>query len=892
MNHRTKLSGFHGLATNPVMLLGLLLSGPIVVLGGVPITYNQVSRPPPNPVRCPIMWGPNFQLGFMDPNSYTNPTFMLISAPTNGLLEYRSDLCNGRWLPVPVGTPISNNTVKYPKWNQSSTFNNCKWSYTCTNGAMSGIGKTDSFTWRMANNEGPSTNLTGGILATCYLTVTTNRAPVAEDIYRNCAPGTDTTFPVAFSDGDAAFGNSSNPCGQVWSKVIVTPPTNGAFINNNGLFLTYRPNPGTTHRLDHFTYRINDTITNSITATGTIQIRDATDRAGNLVILVVDNSLLSGSITNAIYRLKNDLENEGYTSKIKGWTSSNPSNLWAYLVSEYTNTSQFLVGAILIGAQTSVLPPLASVTNGSITEYTDLVYWNLKYFQTQQKVGAPRNIWVSRISAPNSTYGGATTLLQRALDANHDYRTGASRLPHKAFCYTSTSKCYGEAEPDAVTRFKEVWPNADYRGAAVYGGTADPKFHFLTNRTDLATYLGADCLTAGGEMFEETSDGGIDGFLQFDTYVSVADVHRAINQIRFVILDSCACGSPWGGGLANNMIVTRGGGCVLAIGATATFGGGFLMSECNFADIHFRKLINAGESIGTAAVEHYAFTDGVDDRTMFYGDLSLPVMAVPANSLPVIRSCSASVSASHSPAQVSCSVNTYDPDGAISKIEWFMTGYDGGRAAPTSSGVATNFVWSCPTPGIYTSRVEVMDNYKARAWQEFVINVTAPTACVVTASSGAGGSISPSGAVVVALGSSRSFTITPAQQYHVNAVMVDGTNVGVPTVYTFSNITVDHTITALFSSGVGGTNAFRFTAVALTNNVMLRWLGPQTCGIANNTVRIRYGTSGYPSGASDNPNLIYEGTNTIFEHTGLTPNQPYYYTIWVTQDGVNYTNPP
>ena len=27
-------------------------------------------------------------------------------------------------------------------------------------------------------------------------------------------------------------------------------------------------------------------------------------------------------------------------------------------------------------------------------------------------------------------------------------------------------------------------------------------------------------------------------------------------------------------------------------------------------------------------------------------------------------------------------------------------------------------------------------------------------------------------------------------------------------------------------------------------------------------------------------------------HTGLTPNQPYYYTIWVTQDGVNYTNPP
>ena len=68
----------------------------------------------------------------------------------------------------------------------------------------------------------------------------------------------------------------------------------------------------------------------------------------------------------------------------------------------------------------------------------------------------------------------------------------------------------------------------------------------------------------------------------------------------------------------------------------------------------------------------------------------------------------------------------------------------------------------------------------------------------VTASAGANGSISPSGAVTVNHGSNRAFIITPDAGYHVSDVLVDGSSVGSVTDYAFSNVTFDHTISASF----------------------------------------------------------------------------------------------
>jgi hypothetical protein len=69
----------------------------------------------------------------------------------------------------------------------------------------------------------------------------------------------------------------------------------------------------------------------------------------------------------------------------------------------------------------------------------------------------------------------------------------------------------------------------------------------------------------------------------------------------------------------------------------------------------------------------------------------------------------------------------------------------------------------------------------------------------IVATSGAQGSISPSGNVAVTFSSSQKFTITPETGYHIVDVMEDTTNLGAVTTYTFSNIASNHTITASFA---------------------------------------------------------------------------------------------
>ena len=85
--------------------------------------------------------------------------------------------------------------------------------------------------------------------------------------------------------------------------------------------------------------------------------------------------------------------------------------------------------------------------------------------------------------------------------------------------------------------------------------------------------------------------------------------------------------------------------------------------------------------------------------------------------------------------------------------------------------------------------------------------------------------------------------------------------------------------------------AFTFKAVALTNSVVLRWSDPILCGLSNATVTVRYHEEEYPSGVEDGVE-VYTGTNTVFEHTSLTPGQPYYYTIWVSHNGISFIEPP
>ncbi len=72
-------------------------------------------------------------------------------------------------------------------------------------------------------------------------------------------------------------------------------------------------------------------------------------------------------------------------------------------------------------------------------------------------------------------------------------------------------------------------------------------------------------------------------------------------------------------------------------------------------------------------------------------------------------------------------------------------------------------------------------------------------AATITASAGANGTISPSGATMVAIGADETYTITPAYGYAVDDVTVDGQSMGAITTFTFHNVAADHAIAASFA---------------------------------------------------------------------------------------------
>jgi uncharacterized repeat protein (TIGR02543 family) len=74
--------------------------------------------------------------------------------------------------------------------------------------------------------------------------------------------------------------------------------------------------------------------------------------------------------------------------------------------------------------------------------------------------------------------------------------------------------------------------------------------------------------------------------------------------------------------------------------------------------------------------------------------------------------------------------------------------------------------------------------------QKYVINASV---------SGVGGTIQPSGQVIVVYGQDQTFTITPDVGYHISDVIVDGISIGLVSSYTFYNVDDNHTIIVEFA---------------------------------------------------------------------------------------------
>jgi hypothetical protein len=649
---------------------------------------------------------------------YQAISYIITDLPTNGILQY---LDGTNYVSIPQDTPITQS----------------QWFYT----PLANYVGRDSIRWKVS--DGLSTSS----VATCTLNVTGNRVPVAKDIRMIGLPDSGLTVSPSYTDPDV---------GQTWTASVVGNAMHGNVTVELGNKFTYAPNPGF-KGIDGFTYKVNDSTDDSNIATVTIQIRDANDHASNLVLVVV-NDTIRPVISNEIDRLKADIEADGYTAKIKDWhlSGSTSSNLWKYLKGEYDNTSQFLEGAILIGdvpkAQTYAYH---ASYNGYKWFYTDLVYWNMAEYQTNGEIIA-RHIWVTRMNADDTQRGAQDVLLRRALDANHYYRRGMSRLPSNAYVFD----CFN-ASPNTNTML-EVWPRVFGGG----GGGLDPTFKFAPSRTDI-DHAACDCFVLGGEVFNETSHGTADDYM-WDRRFDKSALYRLIAQQRAGFFCSCTSGAF--GGIVNNHIFTRGGGMVLAVGGTdINYNGDFIINETG--NYQFRARLKAGDSWGGACLYSYPFTT-TGSRTVFYGDLSMRVMASASNEVPVVTNLQAVPASPKTGQPVTFAITISDPDGNGAKspylpfrnqVEWFMNGYNYGQNNPTYTandfGHAgwTNQTHVFAAAGVYNVRVEVMDEWRAIGWKEMTVTVTDPiVTCAIT---------SPTNGAAVYGGTNTPITVSATTTY-------------------------------------------------------------------------------------------------------------------------------
>lgn len=472
---------------------------------------------------------------------------------------------------------------------------------------------------------------------------------------------------------------------------------------------------------DTFTFRIQTSKDSSLLTKCAIRVTPP--EPGNMSVLLVVNASQYSALQENIERLKNDLVNEGYQSRIclmtypsGSFTAAHTKQLWDTLAAEYTKPSSMLAGAILIGRLPFV---------GGYRNYHESALWGLTIYEPDAekdstmigwRVGVPgyngtqytpgfANIWVSRMWGQNSygiPLGDEITLIKRMLQTNHDYRTGVSRLPHSASFYNMYAQNY---TPNLVSsKYLDIWPE-------VYVHQPRDTIHPI--RSDFKR---------GGELFETYTHGNEDLYNAL-VNASGSQVWRMQTlqlqdtpfPFRFMFSNGCHVGSP--GGIMNAHLLVRNTMCVLSMGTTDYSYPGFYLCDTGKAyppHTWTRNHLAKGDRFGRAWLRG----NNILWMAVFHGDLSLKPMMAPANIKPLVNSVTAEKTGNLS---WRFTVSATDNDDGITRIEWWANGYKGGTAEPDSTGSSTTFSVNYTEAKRCTVRVEVVDHYKARDYQNIII---------------------------------------------------------------------------------------------------------------------------------------------------------------------------
>lgn len=166
--------------------------------------------------------------------------------------------------------------------------------------------------------------------------------------------------------------------------------------------------------------------------------------------------------------------------------------------------------------------------------------------------------------------------------------------------------------------------------------------------------------------------------------------------------------------------------------------------------------------------------------------------------------------------------------------------YSAGNGTNTNTGLYVNGVKikniNCPATANWNTWADKLDTvalsagdntieYKAESSSSSCINLDyivltykGEATYTINATAGANGSISPSGSVIVNIGNSPTFTISPSSGYQIDMVTVDGTNLGAITSYTFNYVSANHTISATFKSSTGFPDPTKWYKIATRSN--------------------------------------------------------------------------
>jgi hypothetical protein len=160
---------------------------------------------------------------------------------------------------------------------------------------------------------------------------------------------------------------------------------------------------------------------------------------------------------------------------------------------------------------------------------------------------------------------------------------------------------------------------------------------------------------------------------------------------------------------------------------------------------------------------------------------------------------------------------THTISATFSQLTYNITATSGANGTVTPAGVTVvncgaNQTYTITPSGGFNVQNVIVDGVSQGAITTYTFtNVTAvhtisatfvSGAFTITASAGANGSISPSGAVSVTSGANQTFTITAAACYKIATVLVDGVNNAAAVssgTFTFTNVTAAHTISATFT---------------------------------------------------------------------------------------------